>query len=65
MDHATLFAMMGTGLLYFIYKTYTLHKLNERLQNTIVGVALGEVEVTVNRKTKQIRLDWKEENESN
>lgn len=61
MNYAYLFSGMGTALLYFIYKTICLHRSLSDARKTVIGIALGEVEVKVNHETKQIKMIWKEE----
>lgn len=60
MDYAMLFSIMGTALLYFIYKTHILSMEKERLRDTLIGLAIGQVVAKVDPKTKRIDLTWKE-----
>ena len=60
MDYATLFSIMGTALLYFIYKTHRLRGTLEEARRVVIGIALGDVVVKVNHATKEIDIKWKE-----
>lgn len=60
MNYSLVFSIMGTALLYFAYKTFTLHKSLQTARELVLGIALGDVEVKVNRKTKEIDLKWKD-----
>lgn len=61
MEYATLFAVMGTALVFFVYKTISLHMMLRTARSLVLGIALGDVEIQVNHKTKEINLQWKEE----
>lgn len=60
MEYATLFSAMGTVLIYFALKSFVLRKRLEEARELIVGIALDEVDVRVNRKTKEIDIKWRE-----
>ena len=61
MDYSILFASMGTALIYFIYKTHNLRKSLSVTHAIITDMALGNVEVKVNRITKEIDIKRKED----
>lgn len=60
MEYAGLFSFMGTSLLYFVYKSFSLRKRLNEARDLILGMALDEVDVRVNRRTKEIDIKWKE-----
>lgn len=61
MEYGYLFAVMGTALIFFIYKTISLYRELIFTRRTVLGIALGELEVKVNHKTREISMNWKEE----
>lgn len=61
MDYSTLFAVMGTALAFFVYKTISLYRDLMFTRRLVLGIALGDVELNVNHETHEISMNWKEE----
>ena len=61
MNYDILFATMGTALIFFIYKTISLHKELRTARDLVIGIALGDMVVKVNHQTHEIDLKWKED----
>lgn len=60
MGYAILFSAMGVTILYLLSVVYKQQKMLRHAADTVVGIALGELIVKVNKKTKEINVSEKE-----
>lgn len=54
MNYAILFSVMGTALLFFMYKSFYWYSEYKDLRDALIGVAIGELKLKVNRRTKEV-----------
>jgi cytochrome c biogenesis protein CcdA len=60
MDYAILFSGMGVTILYLLRVVYVQRRMLRHAADTVVGIALGDLIVRVNKTTKEISITEKE-----